>query len=429
MGRKKIKIANIENNRQKHITFMRRKAGIIKKCHELAVLCNAKVMLMVWDGTALPTIPAKKALLINTAGQQVKQEDRETTKVEHQTQASPTDAQNMTTSSASSQSFLQYNYCHVYATHSAEQLLRAYEAASLGLGEARMAEYQVEQIGEGSEDLVVRRVHASSSINQLPFMRRDRNIPRILEKSPSTNLPSNVSAAVADKTTVTAGSIPWNDLTPDQFRPPSIAEIERRILQANISSTHRTNTSNPKTTATTLVRALSPRPIQPLTSKAGQAEERHPILTASAIVPIQSEILPIVNSQVTFKTQQSIPSQSSSAQLNYNKYATEDASWTPLLSPALTDDSVCVTAIKVPGEDGSYHYLQGHPSQQKANGDKQPSNMMRIDTCEQTYGTADLYDLRAVASSLLNVQAHQRSSGNILEDDEFLKSILHAEML
>ncbi|ORX95590.1 hypothetical protein K493DRAFT_301422 [Basidiobolus meristosporus CBS 931.73] len=68
MGRKKIKvyiffpfssmlhilisllqIRTIENDRQKTVTFTRRRGGLIKKAHELAVLCECKVVLLMFD--------------------------------------------------------------------------------------------------------------------------------------------------------------------------------------------------------------------------------------------------------------------------------------------------------------------------------------------------------------------------------------------
>ncbi|KAK9695488.1 hypothetical protein K7432_012938 [Basidiobolus ranarum] len=49
MGRKKIKIQTIENDRQKNVTFARRRGGLIKKAHELAVLCESKVALLMFD--------------------------------------------------------------------------------------------------------------------------------------------------------------------------------------------------------------------------------------------------------------------------------------------------------------------------------------------------------------------------------------------
>lgn len=49
MGRRKIKIKQIENLRQKNITMNRRRAGLVKKAHELSVLCEAKVLVVVFD--------------------------------------------------------------------------------------------------------------------------------------------------------------------------------------------------------------------------------------------------------------------------------------------------------------------------------------------------------------------------------------------
>ncbi|KAJ2081342.1 hypothetical protein H4R24_002400 [Coemansia sp. RSA 988] len=49
MGRKKINISEIENSRQRTVTFARRRAGLIKKAHELSILCNIKVALVIFD--------------------------------------------------------------------------------------------------------------------------------------------------------------------------------------------------------------------------------------------------------------------------------------------------------------------------------------------------------------------------------------------
>ncbi|OMJ10930.1 MADS-box transcription factor 1 [Smittium culicis] len=49
MGRKKINIKEIENSRQKTVTFARRRNGLIKKAHELSVLCGVRVALIIFD--------------------------------------------------------------------------------------------------------------------------------------------------------------------------------------------------------------------------------------------------------------------------------------------------------------------------------------------------------------------------------------------
>jgi hypothetical protein len=49
MGRNKIPIKSIENDRQKNITFSRRKAGLLKKAHELSVLCETKVAVLIFS--------------------------------------------------------------------------------------------------------------------------------------------------------------------------------------------------------------------------------------------------------------------------------------------------------------------------------------------------------------------------------------------
>ncbi|KAI3632422.1 hypothetical protein MIR68_009528 [Amoeboaphelidium protococcarum] len=47
MGRKKLKISPIENDRARQMTFNKRKNGLIKKAHELAVLCGIELALIV----------------------------------------------------------------------------------------------------------------------------------------------------------------------------------------------------------------------------------------------------------------------------------------------------------------------------------------------------------------------------------------------
>ncbi len=49
MGRNKIQIKRIQNERIKQVTFYKRKKGLIKKSMELSVLCDVKVFLLVCD--------------------------------------------------------------------------------------------------------------------------------------------------------------------------------------------------------------------------------------------------------------------------------------------------------------------------------------------------------------------------------------------
>lgn len=48
MGRKKIRIARISDERNRHVTFMKRKAGLLKKAMELSVLCDAEIAVLVF---------------------------------------------------------------------------------------------------------------------------------------------------------------------------------------------------------------------------------------------------------------------------------------------------------------------------------------------------------------------------------------------
>ncbi|KAK9169821.1 hypothetical protein Syun_001961 [Stephania yunnanensis] len=51
MGRGKIEIKRIENTTNRQVTFSKRRAGLIKKAQELAILCDAEVALIVFSNT------------------------------------------------------------------------------------------------------------------------------------------------------------------------------------------------------------------------------------------------------------------------------------------------------------------------------------------------------------------------------------------
>lgn len=48
MGRKKIKIQRIQEDRNRSVTYLKRKAGLFKKAHELAVLTDSDVAVIVF---------------------------------------------------------------------------------------------------------------------------------------------------------------------------------------------------------------------------------------------------------------------------------------------------------------------------------------------------------------------------------------------
>ncbi|GMN45520.1 hypothetical protein TIFTF001_014717 [Ficus carica] len=48
MGRGKIEIKRIENSTNRQVTFSKRKKGILKKAEEISILCDAKVLLIVY---------------------------------------------------------------------------------------------------------------------------------------------------------------------------------------------------------------------------------------------------------------------------------------------------------------------------------------------------------------------------------------------
>ncbi|XP_062094544.1 MADS-box protein defh21 [Humulus lupulus] len=49
MGRGKINISRIENKTTRQVTFAKRRAGLLKKTHELSVLCDAQIGLIIFS--------------------------------------------------------------------------------------------------------------------------------------------------------------------------------------------------------------------------------------------------------------------------------------------------------------------------------------------------------------------------------------------
>jgi hypothetical protein len=49
MGRKKITIKPISDERNRHVTFNKRKSGLIKKAMELSILCNCQISLVIFN--------------------------------------------------------------------------------------------------------------------------------------------------------------------------------------------------------------------------------------------------------------------------------------------------------------------------------------------------------------------------------------------
>jgi hypothetical protein len=49
MGRRKISIAPIADDRNRSVTFLKRKNGLFKKAYELGVLCSADVAVIVFN--------------------------------------------------------------------------------------------------------------------------------------------------------------------------------------------------------------------------------------------------------------------------------------------------------------------------------------------------------------------------------------------
>ncbi|KAA8546447.1 hypothetical protein F0562_002814 [Nyssa sinensis] len=49
MGRGKIEVKRIENNISRQVTFSKRRSGLLKKTHELSVLCDAQIGLIIFS--------------------------------------------------------------------------------------------------------------------------------------------------------------------------------------------------------------------------------------------------------------------------------------------------------------------------------------------------------------------------------------------
>ncbi|KAL5713901.1 hypothetical protein ACHQM5_015935 [Ranunculus cassubicifolius] len=52
MGRGKIEIKRIENSTNRQVTFSKRRNGILKKAKEIAILCEAKVSLVIFTSNS-----------------------------------------------------------------------------------------------------------------------------------------------------------------------------------------------------------------------------------------------------------------------------------------------------------------------------------------------------------------------------------------
>ncbi|EFO22954.1 Mef2c protein [Loa loa] len=51
MGRKKIQITRIQDERNRQVTFTKRKFGLMKKAYELSVLCDCEIALIIFNST------------------------------------------------------------------------------------------------------------------------------------------------------------------------------------------------------------------------------------------------------------------------------------------------------------------------------------------------------------------------------------------
>lgn len=56
MGRRKIKIGFIEDEKFRKVTCCKRKKGLVKKAMELSMLCGNDILLIIRDNTSSQTI-------------------------------------------------------------------------------------------------------------------------------------------------------------------------------------------------------------------------------------------------------------------------------------------------------------------------------------------------------------------------------------
>jgi MADS-box transcription factor len=49
MGRGKVQLKRIENKINRQVTFSKRRSGLLKKAHEISVLCDAEVGLIIFS--------------------------------------------------------------------------------------------------------------------------------------------------------------------------------------------------------------------------------------------------------------------------------------------------------------------------------------------------------------------------------------------
>lgn len=57
MGRKKINIARIAEERNRHVTFQKRKSGLLKKAIELSILCDSEIAVLIFSPAGSPGPP------------------------------------------------------------------------------------------------------------------------------------------------------------------------------------------------------------------------------------------------------------------------------------------------------------------------------------------------------------------------------------
>ncbi|KAJ1827785.1 transcription factor of the MADS box, partial [Coemansia sp. RSA 2599] len=133
-GRRKIKIEYIEDKSRRHITFSKRKAGIMKKAYELSTLTGTQVLLLVVSETGLVytfTTPKLQPIVTQPEGKNLIQACLSVpdTPGERVTQPIPTESNSYMSQPRQAQS-------HSYAAGAGSAAAAAAAAAVMGTGNA-----------------------------------------------------------------------------------------------------------------------------------------------------------------------------------------------------------------------------------------------------------------------------------------------------
>ena len=67
MGRKKINIARISDERNRQVTFTKRKFGLMKKAYELSVLCDCEIAVIIFNSHNKVSIVSVEKMFVHVS--------------------------------------------------------------------------------------------------------------------------------------------------------------------------------------------------------------------------------------------------------------------------------------------------------------------------------------------------------------------------